>query len=175
MAYTIAVVDQKTAERFIARLTSRLGKNNRFKVGRILSPELEALRPKALKRGGKPRMLVRLQNILLGKSKPYCGQHPGPCPVDNRPKSKNTYLEWDDWVAFNNLVNGVLDKMKTEAEVWSNPRGEAALHGQSNKTLWIRKDGKRRVRWDWEEDWIAGREIRRWDMGSESQFIKEAA
>lgn len=174
MAYIIALPDQMAVERFMERFTVKVKKNKKFRIGRILGPETEVLLGRAARRRGVPRLLLTLQSILLIKSKPYCGQHPGECPID-APRPKSTHLEWDDWIAFNKIVNDILDTMKVEAEVWSNPR-ELSYRGQG-KRFWIRKDGHRRVKYDWRDDWDQKRKrmVRRWDMRSNSQFIQEAS
>lgn len=173
MAYTIELEDKKSADRFIKALESKTKKDGRFKVGRVEAPEAETLGVRA--RGKRaPRCRVVLRYIRLVKSKPYCGQHPGECvvgPLGPRPKPVLKCLEWDDWIAFNDLVNDVLDALGAPTQVWSVPR-EPPLRGQSKRKFWIRKDNKRRTQWDWEPEWDRGREIRRWDMGSESQFAE---
>jgi hypothetical protein len=173
MAYTIAVSTRETAEEFSQLLALRVKETTRFDIEEIEPPSMEALGVRAQERGETPRFLVCLRNIRLTKSKPYCGQHPGECVIE-RKKPKLAFLEWDDWIAFNDLVNDVLDEMKVHAEVWSRPH-EPALRGQSRKRFWIRKAGRRRVHWDWEEEPMpfGPNVIRRWDMGSEGQFARE--
>lgn len=178
MAYTIAVEDKKTAVGVVRALTNKCEVDGRFVIQQMETTATEVLSVRAKKNGAKPRQLVVLHRIRLTKNKPYCGQHPGECVIGiigilgARPKPALRCLEWGDWVRFNELINDVLDKMGACAEVWSRPR-ELPIRGQSSNKFWIRKENRRRRRWDWESEWNGMREIRRWDMGSESQFILE--
>jgi hypothetical protein len=76
-----------------------------------------------------------------------------------------TYLEWNDWVEFHSIVNGVLDEYHISANVWSNPQD---VRGK----MWIRKaDLGARVRYDWEENLDrSGRVERIWNQGTPDQF-----
>ncbi len=174
MAYTVALAEQALADRFIERLNNKIAEDKRFCVNHIEPWGQERLGVRALKNGAVPRWLLLLSGVRLTQSKLYCGQHPGSCAVEAT--RRNSCLEWDDWIQFNDLVNDVLDEMKGHAEVWSRPR-ELPLRGQSRSKFWIRKGGKRRLLWDWEEDDEGFRlnPIRRWDMGSDSQFNQEAS
>lgn len=111
---------------------------------------------------------IFVKNVRLRKAKPYCGNHPGVCQIiPGRPTKKpnSTYLEWDDWIKFNNLVNSVLNKYKANADVCSLP------HDVSGK-MFIRKNNKPRLKWDWEEQYINGRMIRVWNQGTPDQFCR---
>jgi hypothetical protein len=111
-----------------------------------------------------------LQKIRLTSAKPYCGNHPGPCligPGGPRHKPNTVFLEWDDWVQFHNLINGVCDQLQLRANIWTRPRD---AHGK----FWIRKDLTARVKWDYTEE---GRGkppyvsiIRVWNTGTPDQF-----
>jgi hypothetical protein len=100
--------------------------------------------------------------------KPYCGNHPGEClvnPFTGPTKKPNaTYLEWDDWVKFHAFVNRVLNRFKTNANVWSTPMD---VRGK----MWIRKGTSPRINWDWEERLDNyGRIVRDWNQGTPDQF-----
>lgn len=148
----------------VRRLQTTISLDGRFRF----QAEGPTLSFKGLPKNSKaPRVSIALRQIRLLKKKPYCGNHPGECEVTLRKKPNATYLEWDDWVQFNNLINDWLDgdwKLK-DSDVWSNPQ-------DVNGTFWIRKDGKRRIQYDWESDWhsISGREIRIWNKGTPDQF-----
>jgi hypothetical protein len=110
---------------------------------------------------------VTVRPVRLFEAKPYCGQHPGECLLDRkRPSSR--LLEWDDWVEFHGLVNDVLDAAHIKADVWSNPAEPLS----SGKKMWIRRDNKRRVRFDYDVDTRPGRmfQDRIWNAGTPDQF-----
>lgn len=65
---------------------------------------------------------IKIGTVRLRDAKDYCGNHPLPCPVrpgGHRPHKRLNYLEGADWVAFNDMLNDVLDKMKISADVAS--------------------------------------------------------
>lgn len=137
----------------VKRLTARAEKDGRF-------------RPRLTIEGGEVHVKVR-----LSAPKPYCGQHPGECEIIagfERPKRSGSWLEWDDWVQFNDLVNDVLDGLRACAEVYSVPP-EIMDKG---KKFYIRRGRARRVRWDWIEQQRAGfgRAVRVWNHGTADQF-----
>lgn len=109
-----------------------------------------------------------LRNVRLTKKKEYCGNHPGVCVVNpylgSKKKPVASYLEWDDWVAFHSIVNDVLDKIKVDADVWSNPQD---VKGK----MWMRKGLARRTKYEWEErntnHW---QPLRIWNQGTVDQF-----
>jgi hypothetical protein len=79
-----------------------------------------------------------ISTIRLRQSKDYCGNHPLPCPIrpgGHRPHKHLPYLEGADWVAFNDMLNDVLDRLKVSANV-------ASSH------VIIRKGDKRCVEYD---------------------------
>lgn len=118
-----------------------------------------------------PRTLIRLGGILLRKAKPYCGNHPGQCPVD-APRPNSRYLEWDDYIRFNNRLNRFLDDFLQEgetAEAWSTPR-DLPIPGTGKREFWIRRNNRARQRWDWEESRRGKQLIRLWNFGSPDQF-----
>lgn len=140
-------------ETIVKRITARAAKDGRF-------------RPRLTIEGGEIHVKVRLLS-----AKPYCGQHPGECAIGG-PRRKGSWLEWDDWVQFNDLVNDVLDGLRACAEVWSVPP-EIMDKG---KKFHIRRGRARRVRWDWEERASPSggfRPVRVWNHGSPDQFAEE--
>lgn len=66
---------------------------------------------------------IEIGKVRLRVAKDYCGNHPLPCPVrpwqPHQAHKKLTYLEGADWVAFNDMLNDVLDKLKVSADVAS--------------------------------------------------------
>jgi hypothetical protein len=105
-----------------------------------------------------------LKPVRLRTKKPYCGNHPGECPLGGPPKKNATYLEWEDWVQFHKLVNAVLNRLRVSADVWSTPLD---VRGK----MWIRKGKAPRIRWDWTEELNRyGRAVRVWNQGTPDQF-----
>jgi len=65
---------------------------------------------------------VKIRNVRLKQNKDYCGNHPFTCPIrpwGNEKHKKLNYLEGADWVAFNDMVNDVLDDLGVSADVAS--------------------------------------------------------
>ncbi len=121
-----------------------------------------------------PYWQITLRRVRLTKKKPYCGQHPGECIVNpfrgEQNKRNATYLEWDDWVAFHGVINDVLDALGYPADVWSTPM-------ECKGIMWIRKDNKRRYRYDYTETLPRGHVVplRIWNNGTPDQFEPEKA
>lgn len=65
----------------------------------------------------KSEKIVTLHNIRLKHKKRYCGSHPNFCEVEGG--RMGTWLEGADWVAFNDLLNDVLDILDVKANVSS--------------------------------------------------------
>ena len=67
--------------------------------------------------------VIEIRTIRLIQSKDYCGNHPLPCPVRpfqaHKPHIHSKCLEGADWVAFNDMLNDILDKLKVSANVAS--------------------------------------------------------
>ena len=122
----------------------------------------------------EPAFKAELRVIRLAEAKPYCGQHPGECEFPNRKKPRARFLEWDDWVRFNGLVNDVLDCVgkttEIAADVWSKPTDAAGR-------FWIRRLNKRRTRYDYTETFNGmGRAVRVWNLGNEDdQYVPQLA
>jgi len=147
MAYTIQLTT-RDAGNLVTRLLGRMERDGRFRCDVGIMHSWKGCQ-------------ITLRKVRLRKAKPYCGQHPGPCDAGG-PKGNSTHLEWDDWIAFNNLVNDELDADYTIADVWSTPFD---VKGR----MWIRKGDRRRVLWDYEER-PGG--LRIWNVGTDDQFKK---
>jgi hypothetical protein len=153
--YTIRITDTHDATAIREALAATLRADGRFTADLDL---------------GKTRkgFEIYVSRVRLVKAKEYCGQHPGPCPVDGRPKKRYRYLEYEDWIAFHNLVNGLLDAARVEADVFSKPQ-------ETDKRMWMRRGLLARVRYDWHEVMsLPGgrRPVRIWNHGTPDQFEK---
>ena len=64
---------------------------------------------------------ITIHDVRLKEKKHYCGNHPFSCPVTpwKKPHKKLNYLEGADWVAFNDLINDILDSLRISANVAS--------------------------------------------------------
>jgi hypothetical protein len=84
--------------------------------------------------------------------------------VTGRPHRHSRCLEGTDWVAFNDLLNDVLDRLGLDADAWSYNR---EAHGGR---YYIRRGRRRRVRYD--EAWAAGvfGAFRRWAKAGPDDF-----
>ena len=161
MAYSVQLPNRDGGIDFLARLGAALVRDGRFSLKQSrMTPKRRAC-------------LVEIPMVRLTVAATYCGNHAGPCPVGNRgPKLKIKALEFDDWIAFNGIVNDVLDRMGVYAEAWSAaPNRPMDGHG---KRYWVRKDNKRRHRYDWEGSATQVQD-RRCNMGTPDQFEAEAA
>lgn len=158
MAYTIKPSNPKDCKRISAALERAIGKDGRFLIQE----------PSVL-----PRR-VELRGVRLLQAKPYCGNHAGPC-VLGRPLRSYRYLEGEDWIAFNEIVNDVLDKLKVAALVWST-RVDLLDHidmprGMKRKLIIRHPMLGRRLHWDWEDKGdLHGRPHYAWNPGTEDQF-----
>lgn len=160
--YTIQFLSKSTVQRdkVLTYLTSRMEKEGIFRAG--LTPSTD--------NKGNPTILVK--PVRLIKAKPYCGQHANECvahPIFGfRKILKSTYLEWNDWIKFHNLVNGCLNRFRTNANVWTNPQ---EVRGK----FWIRQGLKARVKYDVKESYDTyGRRIQDWNLGTSDQFMVDA-
>lgn len=111
---------------------------------------------------------IHVSPVRLVKPKPYSGQRPeGNSTRFYQPKlKKSRYLEWNDWVRFHRLVNRVLNRFRTHANVWTEP---PYIKGK----MWIRKGLQARFRYNVEVTFDRfGREIHEWNPGDDSQFAK---
>lgn len=115
--------------------------------------------------------VINLGKVRLKEAKPYCGQHPGECFLGATRRGR--WLEWDDWVEFHALVNDVLDELKIPADVTTRPMETVDCVRGLKGLFWIRKGERRRLRYEWREDWTnAGLRgpTRWWNPGTEDQF-----
>lgn len=154
MAYTIQILTGGIAKQcqVLNYLEDRMRKEGVFRA--TLTPGVDP----------KGHCIIVCKPVRLINRKSYCGNHPGECPVDSKPKPRATYLEWEDWVKFHALVNRVLNRFKTNADVWSTPMD---VRGK----MWIRKGRRARTQWDWEEHVNGyGQLVRVWNQGTEDQF-----
>lgn len=62
---------------------------------------------------------VKLSQVRLLESKPYCGSHPGACVVGGQRHARRNCLEGADWIGLNEMVNDVLDILNLSADVAS--------------------------------------------------------
>lgn len=154
MAYTIQILSGglEKQHKVLNYLNERMAKEGNFRAK--LTPSLNSK--------GNPIILVK--QVRLVKSKPYCGNHPGPCELNGQKKKTMTYLEWNDWISFHGLVNRVLNRFKCSADVWSEPQD---IRGK----MYMRKGLKSRLHYDYEESFNAyGRAVRNWNPGTPDQF-----
>lgn len=152
--YTIQLKDQKTNPLVLVRRLQKFFDKSRFKAQfNLIEPTLIYVKP-----------------IRLKEAKPYCGQHPGECQLGATRKAR--YLEWEDWVEFNNLVNNVLDGGSVKADVFSKPPERL----DKGTKFWIRRGSQGRKRYDWEQSFesrgggLLTRPVRVWNHGTEDQF-----
>lgn len=89
----------------IARLIEKTINFTRF------TAEIERFHGKKLK--------IRIRNIRLRESKPYCGSHPSFCESPSNKPRKAKFLEGADWVAFNDLLNTFCDAFGLSASIKS--------------------------------------------------------
>lgn len=140
-------------------ILARVQKDGRFRIGSVHMG--------VSGRGKLPTLYF--QRIRLVNRKPYCGNHPGECFVNPylgpQKKPNATYLEWDDWVAFHNLINGLLNQRHVSADVWTLPQDVSGK-------FWIRKGLIARRKYDYQDDWSRGgfQPIRVWNTGTPDQF-----
>lgn len=150
MAYTIRIWSTDHVEKF--RLLSLLTAAG-FTIGESSTEERGKARRPAWAAGFDCLTVIELRNIRLPAARPWCGNHPGPCDANNpharrnkdgsKPKSK--ILEAGDWIMVNNVVNDWLDSIPDSvSEVFT-------TSGATDKYLFVRREGKRRQRWDYIE------------------------
>lgn len=149
MAYVIHT-GSKTGAPDTASLVRRL-KQESFIVGEV------SLASKKRKPAWCPKdhefFVIELRGIRLMASRPYCGNHPGPCDAANpharfnkdgsKPKSKA--LEAADWIKVHAAVNDWLDTMSGPSLAYTE-----GADCDGNK-MYVRRVGQRRVRWDYVE------------------------
>lgn len=157
MAYTIQFLDNKPAkfEKVFNELPLRFEKDGRFKA---------QFQKSETKTSKITLQTIVISKVRLTKNKEYCGNHPGECPISNEPKKKMSFLEWEDWINFNNIINKILNKFKVNANVWSEPQD---VKGK----FWIRKGKNPRLIYNWTEEYNRfGTPIRIWSNGTDTEF-----
>ena len=166
MAYNIRIRAKDHVDEF--RLLSLLTAAG-FTIGEPSRNERGKARRPAWASGLDCLTVIQLRNIRLAQSRPYCGNHAGPCDANNpharfnkdgsKPKSK--CLEGSDWIRVHNIVNDWLDSIPDSAsEVFTEM-------GATDGKMYVRREGKRRQRWDYIEierergvplrPWISGK------------------
>ncbi len=136
MVYSIQIKSNTDLDKVVSSINKVLDRDGRFTCA--LTPASDRL--------------VTICRVRLTEAKQYCGQHPGPCLID-RPKKNARYLESEDWIAFNGLVNDALDKVGVSADVWSTPMETL----DKGRKLWTRHGTQRRERYDYVEREFNGR------------------
>jgi len=108
MGFFISLKDKSRIDEVCSEIV-RVKETSRFNFG------IERIKGR-IKLGGKGVAGVRLK-----ESKDYCGAHAGPCKFTGIQEKhrKLKFLEGADWVAFNDMVNDILDRMGIEANVAS--------------------------------------------------------
>lgn len=79
---------------------------------------------------------IHIKDVRLKESKSYCGNHPGPCKgLVEKKNRKISFLEGADWVAFDALLNDVLDALCIDGDA-------------GNRQVNIRLGRQRRISYD---------------------------
>ncbi len=104
---------------------------------------------------------LKLTVIRLKRKKSYCGAHPGPCPNDgNRRHTNSTFLEGQDWIGFNAMLNDVLDKNGVDCTVFSYNREK-----MGGGKYYVRRGKLRRVNYPYKWATFWGRTFAHWIEG----------
>lgn len=129
--YAVYARSQEDANKFLRAIPKYIDRS-RFTVGTVALVGIKK------KRGQGLTYPVQLLTVRLRESKPYCGNHAGPCQIQgpHKPHRKSKCLEGSDWVAFNDMVNDCLDKLGMVCDVEV---------GGGRFYICLRKDGKRRI------------------------------
>lgn len=98
----ITIKDNSNVALVQNKLAWEINENSRFRVR-----EIERQGDKVLK----------IREVRLKESKPYCGSHPNACDIEGG--RKGPWLEGADWVEFNDRLNDVLDRYDVNAYVRS--------------------------------------------------------
>lgn len=166
-------------DKVLEALRTAILKDGRFKVHSFVAQPYHTTRAERAMLGEKayvlPGIFLRGPSgfggaVRLTKTKPFCGNHPGPCEINPfrgpQKKKNSSTLEWDDWVAFHTLVNRVLNRAKASANVWTKPQ-------DAKGKFWIRKGMMPRVRYDYTEEYGRYAPLRIWNVGTPDQFQVE--
>lgn len=148
-------------------------------VDRKATLDFDAIRAKLASALEKSRFTARLETAIfrgyrrgikiacvrLRNKKPYCGAHPGPCQAlfPRKPRT-GRWLEGNDWIGFNHLVNDVLDRASIECDVFSY-NNESLEH-----KYYIRRGRRRAIRFCWEtQSRFFGNGVALWVNGDEQE------
>jgi hypothetical protein len=84
--------------------------------------------------------ILTFRNIRLKESKLYCGSHPAQCEINGISKPRKAkFLEGADWIAFNDMMNDIADKLGLSVDI-------------ASLVCCIRKGEKRRYNYDYTSD-----------------------
>lgn len=118
-----------------------------FKINKISGAELHTIESDLVRAISISRFTARVErhtsnitihDVRLRVAKDYCGNHPNACPVRpgvHRPHKETKHLEGADWVAFNDMLNDVLDCLSVSANA-------------ASSLCIIRKGSARRMRYE---------------------------
>jgi hypothetical protein len=173
--YVIQCLSRKTnIDKLAQSLIARIQKDGRFRVNHLEVGTVKTSREDRRTLGKVWTMpAILMKGIRLTKKSSYCLQHPGECLIDPftgklPPKKNATFLDWDNWIAFHNLVNGLLNQRHASANVWTNPM---ELLAPDKKRMWIRRGKQARIKWEWETSYNNyGRRVQTWNSGTIDQF-----
>jgi hypothetical protein len=161
---------EDAAYRLAHALQARIQKDGRFRVNHLEVGSVKTSREDRRTLGKVWTMpAILMKGIRLTKKSSYCGAHAFPCPV-GAPKKNATFLDWQNWIEFHQVVNSLLNQRHCSANIYTNP---PETLDQGNR-MWIRRGMQARVRWDVEGHMNNyGRMEEVWDHGTPSQFTKE--
>jgi len=85
------------------------------------------------------RLVLKIWSVRLKEAKPYCGNHAYPCAIANPGRSgrerNGSCLEGADWVAWNDMLNDLLDNFPGGKYGFPQPRGLRCDAGSSLVTI----------------------------------------
>lgn len=121
------------------------GKSQRNSAGKLLESLIKwqnkdqklTFNIRTLAIGSRSRLaaMISITCVRLCESRPYCGNHAGPCRIKGEHKnSKAKFLEGGDWVEFNDKLNDLLDRV-----------GGGLCANVASSTLVLRKGPRRRI------------------------------
>lgn len=92
---------------------------------------------------------IKITNVRLRQTKPYCGNHPKGCERPHAGKHKKaSFLEGADWVEFNDRLNTVLDDLHVSAKVASSVCD--LRHGQERRVNYSASTQSGNGTWIWD-------------------------
>jgi hypothetical protein len=164
---------EDAAYRLANALQSRIQKDGRFRVNHLEVGSIKTSREDRRTLGKVWTMpAILMKSIRLTQAKENCGNHPDICEINPftgpRPLKRSSCLEWNDWLKFHSLVNGLLNQRHASANVWTNPM---ELLAPDKKRMWIRRGKQARIKWEWETSYNSyGRRVQTWNSGTIDQF-----